>query len=365
MSRKIRASPSAAAVVAAGAHSARAAGLIHVSDDGAGIRRRRARKGFVYHDDTGRRISDARVLARIRSLAIPPAYSDVWICPHPHGHIQATGRDARSRKQYRYHARWRVVRDDGKFTRLAAFGAALPRLRRCLRRDLARPGLPGDKVLAVVVSLLADTLARVGNENYARENGSFGLTTLRSRHVGFVRGGRVMLRFRGKGGREHEVVVDDARLARIVRRCRQLPGQQLFQYVDDEGRRRPIDSGMVNAYLSEAMGADFTAKDFRTWGATLHAVALLARTGLPAADDERAVAAATTGVVREVATVLRNTPAVCRSSYIDPRVFEAWRNGRLQRLAAAGISGPRQLEKVLLALLRPPRRTRASRSARA
>jgi len=339
--------------------SAQAASLIHVSDDGPGIRRRRAGKGFVYFDDAGRRIADARVLARIRSLAIPPAYSEVWICPHPQGHIQATGRDARSRKQYRYHPRWRVVRDSGKFTRLLAFGTALPRLRRRLRRDLARPGLCSDKVLAVVVSLLAGTLARVGNESYARENRSFGLTTLRSRHVDFVKGGRVMLRFRGKGGREHEVVVDDARLARIVRRCRQLPGQQLFQYLDDGGRRRPIDSGMVNDYLRDTMGEDFTAKDFRTWGATLHAVALLARIELPAADDDRAFAAAVAGVVREVAVVLRNTPAVCRKSYIDPRVFDAWGDGRLQRLSGTGISGPRQLEKVLLALLRPPRRARA------
>ncbi|MCR6700759.1 MAG: DNA topoisomerase IB [Dokdonella sp.] len=332
--------------------AAREAGLIHVRDGTPGIRRRRAGKGFVYSDVDGSPIRDEDALARIRKLAVPPAYTEVWICRDPLGHLQATGRDARRRKQYRYHARWRLVRDRNKFSRLAAFGLALPKLRRRLRRDLAQPGLPREKVLAVVVSLLADTLARVGNETYARENRSFGLTTLRNRHVANLRGGRLVLRFRGKSGLAHDVVVDDARLTRIVARCHQLPGQQLFQYLGEDGSCQPVDSGQVNAYLREATGAEFTAKDFRTWGGTLAAAELLARTPLPEQGGERALAAVETAVVREVAAVLRNTPAVCRKSYVDPRVLEAWRSGRLHRLAGAhGARGPRQLETLLVRLL--------------
>lgn len=334
------------------AQIAREAGLRHVRDDAPGIRRRRAGHGFVYLDSDGLPIRDAAQLARLRALAIPPAYTDVWICRDPRGHLQATGRDARKRKQYRYHPRWRAVRDHSKFARLAAFGVALPRLRRRLRRDLAQPGLPREKVIAVIVSLLADTLARVGNESYARENRSFGLTTLRNRHVAALRGGRLSLRFRGKSGLEHDVVVDDARLTRIVARCHQLPGQQLFQYLDAEGDCQPIDSGQVNTYLREAMGAAFTAKDFRTWGGTLAAMALLMHAPLPERGGERACAAVEAGVVRDVAGVLRNTAAVCRKSYVDPRVFEAWRSGRLQRLAERhGGRGPRQLEALLVRLL--------------
>lgn len=329
---------------------ARRAGLVYVLDTAPGIRRRRAGSGFTYLGIDGRRITDADELARIRSLAVPPAYTQVWICPDARGHLQATGRDARERKQYRYHARWRLRRDADKFARLVAFGEALPRLRRRLRRDLALPGLPRDKVLAVVVALLAGTLVRVGNEQYARDNRSFGLTTLRARHVDFVRGGRVSLSFKGKSGLEHAVTVDDARLARIVRRCQQLPGQQLFQYLDDDGGRQGIDSGMVNAYLHEAMGEGFTAKDFRTWGGTLHAVARLA--GEPVPESERAVTRVVNEVVRDVAASLRNTPAVCRASYIDPRVFEAWRDGRLHRYAGAGARGARQLEALALRVLR-------------
>ncbi len=198
-----------------------------------------------------------------------PAYEDVWICRKPNGHLQATGRDARGRKQYRYHPKWRLLRDGAKFERMPAFGEALPRLRRRLRRDLALPGLPREKVLAVIVSLLDATRVRIGNAEYARDNDSYGLTTLRNRHVQFVRDGRLLFRFRGKGGAEHEIAVDDKRLARLVRHCHELPGQRLFQYVDETGERRPIDSDQVNLYLKEAMGDDFTAKDFRTWGATL------------------------------------------------------------------------------------------------
>lgn len=331
---------------------ARQAGLRYVLDSAPGFRRKRAGKGFVYLDADGRRVSDPAQIARIRSLAVPPAYTNVWICAEPRGHLQATGRDARARKQYRYHPEWRRFRDTGKFSRMAEFGAALPRLRRRLRRDLALPGLPRDKVVAVVVSLLAETLARVGNEQYVRDNKSFGLTTLRSRHAAFVRGGRLSLRFRGKSGLDHDLVVDNARLTRIVNHCKQLPGQHLFQYLDDNGHRQPIDSGMVNAYLQSAMGQDFTAKDFRTWGGTLGAIATLVRTPLPERDSERAHATVINEVVREVATQLRNTPAVCRKSYIHPSAFEAWRDGRLHRLATRhGSTGPRQLEALALRVL--------------
>ena len=347
------------------ADAARAVGLRYVSDADPGLRRERAGEGFRYRDAAGTMVRDADVLARIRSLAIPPAWTSVWICADPRGHLQATGRDARGRKQYRYHPRWHAVRGDGKFSRLVAFGQQLPRLRRRLRRDLARRGLPREKVLAVAVSLLAGTLVRVGNEEYARTNRSYGLTTLRERHVAFLRKGRALLRFRGKSGQPHEVRVDDARLTRVLRRCTQLPGQSLFQYLDDDGTRQSIDSGMVNEYLHEAMGEDFTAKDFRTWGGTVQAIACLARTPLPEEASEREQAGAITAVVREVATVLRNTPAVCRGSYIHPDVFDAWRDGSLHRLVPpARASHPRQLETATLRLLRRAQRRRARPASR-
>jgi DNA topoisomerase IB len=343
---------------------AAAAGLVYVSDDAPGFSRRRAgRKGFVYFDADRVRIRDASVIERINRLAIPPAYEHVWICANPRGHLQATGRDARGRKQYRYHPKWRATRDAGKFGRLAGFGDRLPHLRRVLRRDLAQPGLPESKVLAVVVSLLAETGIRVGNEEYAKANGSFGLTTLRARHVTFLREGRAVLRFRGKSGQEHEARIDNARLVRILRRVQQLPGQMLFQYVDDAGERKAVDSGMVNDYLRDAMGEEFTAKDFRTWAGTLHAIAALSRTGLPETRSERAMAAAIAAVVKDVAARLRNTPAVCRNSYIDPAVFEAWRSGRLHRLVPPEtVNAPRKLEAVALKLLRKKgRRANGSR----
>ena len=332
---------------------AAAAGLVYVADDAPGITRRRAGRAFVYFDADRQRVREASVLDRIRSLAIPPAYSDVWICPDPRGHLQATGRDARGRKQYRYHAKWRATRDAGKFDKLIRFGERLPHLRRILRRDLALPGLPEAKVLAVIVSLLADTGIRVGNEEYARSNGSYGLTTLRDRHVTFVREGRAVFRFRGKSGQAQEARVDDARLVRILRRCQQLPGQTLFQYIDDDGSRRPVDSGTVNQYLRDAMGEEFTAKDFRTWGATVSAIALLARTPLPSSRAERPFKSAIVEVVKAVAERLGNTPAVCRSSYIDPRVFEAWRAGRLHRaVPPEAVRATRKFEKIALGLLR-------------
>jgi DNA topoisomerase-1 len=326
-------------------------GLVYVSDQARGIRRvRRPAPGnapprFHYVGPTGRRIRAPRTLARIASLAIPPAYEDVWICTNPRGHLQATGRDARGRKQYRYHPAFRSARDDHKHSRMLSFGKALGRLRASVRRDLRRPGLPREKVLALVVKLLDATQVRVGNAEYARTNGSFGLTTLRDRHARFSRG-KVMLQFRGKGGAEHDVLVEDARLAQLVRRCQELPGQALFQYLDDEGGRHAIDSGQVNDYLRERMGDDFTAKDFRTWHATLHALTLLDRLPLPERRSERALRSCMNAVIKDVATGLRNTPAVCRKSYINPVVFTAWQNGELGRRTARGAPA-----KALLSLL--------------
>ena len=256
---------------------ARASGLLYVSDTEPGIRRKRRGSHFHYLGPNGRPVKASRTLDRIRKLAIPPAYTDVWICREPRGHLQATGRDARQRKQYRYHTQWRETRDNGKFARMIEFGAQLPRLRRRLKQDLALPGLPKNKVLATIVRLLDETLLRVGNEEYARSNKSYGLTTLRNRHVKFLQDGRAFFSFKGKSGRTQELVLDDRRLARIIRKCQQLPGQQLLQYVDDEGRRQPIDSGMVNDYLREAMGSEgegFTAAQLAT---IRKAAALLAR----------------------------------------------------------------------------------------
>ena len=318
----------------------------------------------MYVDSNHRRVTDEATLARIRSLAIPPAYTDVWICPSAHGHLQATGRDARGRKQYRYHARWRSARDADKFGKLIAFGKRLPRLRRILRRDLALPGLPQAKVLAVAVSLLAETQIRVGNEEYARANGSYGLTTLRDRHITFLRAGRAQFRFRAKSGQMQEIAVDNARLVRLLRRCQQLPGQMLFQYVDDEGARQPIDSGMVNAYLRDAMGEEFTAKDFRTWCGTVLAIAMLAATPLPERGGERPLASAIAAIVKGVAQRLRNTPAVCRNSYIHPCVFTIWRSGDLHEIVPAEVARqPRKLEALALKLLRRSSRVRRSRRA--
>jgi DNA topoisomerase IB len=337
-------------------------GLVHVVDSMPGIRRHRRGRGFSYVGPDGRRITDSHELERIRALAIPPAYDDVWICADPRGHIQATGRDARGRKQYRYHPRWRARRDADKFGRMIAFGERLPSLRRIQRRDLALDSLPEAKVLAVVTSLLATTCVRVGNEEYARSNGSYGLTTLRARHLVFLRAGRAKLRFRGKGGRPHEVDVDNARLVRLLRRCQRLPGQMLFQYLDDDGHRQPIDSDKVNAYLHAAMGEAFTAKDFRTWSATTLAVAALAGAGPPDDADADDGASRIARIVEDVARELRNTPAVCRNSYIHPGVFDAWRTGRLQEIAAPDTGRfPRKLEIATLRILRATSRGRRRR----
>ena len=340
--------------------AARQAGLRYVSDDQPGIARRKAGKGFSYRDADGHAVRDAATLARIRALAIPPAYTEVWICALDNGHLQATGRDARRRKQYRYHADWARVRGDGKFDRVIAFGQALPTLRRRLRRDLKLPGFPQDKVLAIVVALLAETLVRVGNPEYARDNRSYGLTTLRNRHLELVRGGRARMRFRGKSGQEHEVEINDQRLVELIRRCQQLPGQALFQYRDDDGTIQPVDSGQVNAYLRDAMGEDFSAKDFRTWGGTVAALRHFAATALPESPSERALAALQKEVICQVAARLGNTPAVCRKAYIDPSVFDGWRAGSLVKLAT--LRGDRQWEQATLKFLRMARKkTRKAR----
>jgi DNA topoisomerase I len=334
-------------------------GLVYVSDQARGIRRVRVGENgkkprFHYLGPTGRRIRDRRTLERIAKLAIPPAYEDVWICTNPRGHLQATGRDARGRKQYRYHPDWRSARDDQKHSRMASFGRALGRLRAAVRRDLRRAGLPREKVLALVVKLLDATQVRVGNAEYARSNGSFGLTTLRDRHARFPARGKALLHFRGKGGAEHDVLIDDAHLARLVRRCQELPGQALFQYVDERGGRHAVDSGQVNDYLRERMGGEFTAKDFRTWHATLHALTLLDEMPVPEKRTDAALRRCINRVVKDVAAGLRNTPAVCRKSYINPAVFIAWQDGRLRRLAARGKPTARAA-KTLLALLRRAR----------
>jgi DNA topoisomerase I len=341
-------------VAAEAAQMADEAGLIYVSDAEPGIRRQRAGRGFSYLTPEKRRLGSEKELQRIARLAIPPAYSDVWICVKERGHLQATGRDARGRKQYRYHAEWRRLRDSAKFDRMVAFGEALQKLRRKLKRDLALSGLPREKVLAVVISLLDATRIRIGNTEYARDNKSFGLTTLRDRHVTFVRDGRAILNFRGKGGVPHEILIDDKRIAGIVRRCQEIPGQQLFQYITDDGERLPIDSGQVNDYLRDAMGDDFTAKDFRTWGASLHAITLLARTPLPEPPSETALKSEIVNIVKQVAAELRNTPAVCRKSYINPAVFESWRSGVIHKTFNGTLKGcaPRKAETMVLAFLR-------------
>ncbi len=308
-----------------GPTSAKVAGLRYVNEHTtAGIRRLGAGRHVRYADTNGRPVRNREVLTRIRSLAIPPAWTDVWICPNPLGHLQATGRDARGRKQYRYHQRWREVRDQVKYGRLIAFAQALPRIRARTARDLKRPGLPREKVLAAVVQLLEKTLIRVGNEEYARENHSFGLTTMRDQHAK-IGSGMVRFEFRGKSGINHSVDLHDARLARIVKACRDLPGYELFQYLDESGKRLVVDSADVNAYLREITGEDFTAKDFRTWaGTVLAAKALAAMDGCSSkARAKKNVVAA----VEKVAMQLGNTRAVCRKCYIHPVILDAYVDG--------------------------------------
>lgn len=308
--------------------AARSAGLRYTVDGGPGITRHAAPNGFVYYAPDGTQIADAEVLERIRRLALPPAWQNVWICPHENGHLQATGRDARGRKQYRYHAQWRTVRDETKFARMAIFGRRLARLRARVEADLAKSGMPREKVLALVVRLLETTLIRVGNEEYARQNKSFGLTTMRNRHV-HLSGSAMVFEFRGKSGKWHSVRLEDRRLARIMRNCLEIPGQELFQYVDADGHRQSIDSSDVNHYLHEISGHDFTAKDFRTWGGTVRALMVFSAM---ASAESRPSRQHVNMAVKCVARQLGNTPAVCRKYYIHPIVIEAFENGRLSRL---------------------------------
>jgi DNA topoisomerase-1 len=305
---------------------ARASGLRYSTDARPGFTRQRAGKGFSYRDTDGNVIRDADTLDRIRQIVIPPAWTDVWICPWPNGHVQATGRDARGRKQYRYHPRWHEERGAENFARMIAFAKALPKIRRRAERDLARRGLPREKVLGVVVRLLELTLIRVGNDEYARLNRSFGLTTMRDRHAR-IRGSSVKFRFRGKGGLVHEVGLRDRRLASVVRRCQELPGQELFQYVDEDGEVRDVTSDDVNDYIREASGGDFTAKDFRTWAGTL--LAYRALRALQPQDHGTAAKKNVVEAMRLTAAKLGNTPAVARGSYVHPAVLDAYLEGTL------------------------------------
>lgn len=335
-------------------------GLRYVTDAIPGIRRRRAGKGFTYLDADGKRVEDPETLARIRTLAIPPAWADVWICPSSNGHLQATGRDARGRKQYRYHDRWRAVRDENKFDRLAEFGVALTPIRKRIQRDLRLDGLPRERVLATVVRLMDTAYARIGNLEYAKENKSFGLTTLRDKHVD-IKGSTVRFEFVGKGGKAHAFDVEDPRLARIVRRCRDLPGYDLFQYLEDDGTHRTIGSGDVNDYLREISGGEFTAKFFRTWAGTVVAAKTLADMGPP--KSERAAKKTLVRAVETVAESLGNTPAIARKSYIHPHVVESYLAGTLPELwdrplpkrPAASAAKLRSDEQRLLRMLKQQR----------
>ena len=307
--------------------SARAAQLHHVNDALAGIRRQRTGEGFTYVGPDGATVALEGVLRRIRSLVIPPAWTDVWICADPLGHLQATGRDARGRKQYRYHPRWRAVRDTAKYDRMLTFGQALPRIRERTETDLGRPGMPREKVLAAVVRLLQETRIRIGNEEYRKENGSFGLTTLRHRHAD-VDGSAIRFEFRGKSGRPHTVRLSDRRLARIIKRCQDLPGQELFQYLDEDGEPRRIESEDVNAYLREIAGDDFTAKDFRTWAGTILASRFF-RECEPWTQTQNGKKEIVRTIAR-VAEALGNTPAVCKKCYVHPEVIAAYVSGALR-----------------------------------
>jgi DNA topoisomerase-1 len=309
--------------------AARAAGLRYVTDDQPGIRRLKARTGFRYVAADGKPVTDRDELARIRSLAVPPAYTDVWIAPYRNAHLQATGRDARGRKQYRYHKRWRETRDETKFDRMVAFANALPGIRAAVSRDLARPGLPREKVLATVVSLLESTMIRVGNEEYARENDSYGLTTMLEEHVK-VRGDAIRFHFRGKSGIEHSVTVRDKRLAKIVRNCQDIPGHELFNYLDENGEPATIHSQDVNAYIKEIGDDDFTAKDFRTWEATMACALELSGVRSETQRDAKAVVLE---AIRNVAKRLGNTPAVCKKAYIFPAIIDEFlANGALEKI---------------------------------
>ena len=325
--------------------SAERALLAYVNDHEQGLRRVAHGKGFSYVDADGRPVKDEATLDRIKALAIPPAWTSVWICPDPNGHIQAVGRDQKNRKQYRYHPEWRADRDARKYDRMAAFGRALPRLRRRVEADLRRHGLPREKVLAAVVSLLELTLIRVGNDEYARTNKSYGLTTLRKRHLKLAGGGAVF-EFVGKSGKKHRTGFRDRRLARIVAACQHLPGQRLFQYVDEDGQRHAVESSDVNDYIRAACDDDFSAKDFRTWYGSLAALEALSLSPKPQTQTEAKRTLNT--CVKAVANLLGNTPAVCRAAYIHPKVLEAFEASALPKRRS---TSPRARELALLRLV--------------
>lgn len=319
--------------------------LHYVDDTQPGFSRKILRGKFAYFDTQGQRIRDQAEIDRINALVIPPAYTDVWICADPRGHLQATGRDARGRKQYRYHPRWREIRDENKYSRMIEFGLALPKVRKQLEAQLAAPGMGRDKVMATVVSLLDATLIRIGNSQYARDNRSYGLTTLRNKHVE-VKGSAILFQFRGKSGVEHQVSIKDRRLARIVKRCMELPGQNLFQYLDDQGQRHTVSSSDINSYLQDLTGADFTAKDYRTWAGSALALATLRKLDWePEADAKRHIV----DMVKAVARQLGNTPAVCRRCYIHPAVLEGFLLGELATLPRTRQRKGLRMEEVALA----------------
>jgi DNA topoisomerase-1 len=331
------------------AESAKAAGLRYVSDAKPGIRRKRQGKGFRYVGPDGAPMRDPEVMRRIRSLVIPPAWTNVWICPSANGHLQATGRDARGRKQSRYHPRWSTVRDETKYERMVLFGAALPTIRERVEQHLALPGMPREKILAAIVRLLETTFIRVGNSEYAKQNGSYGLTTLRNKHVS-VKGATVTFDFKGKSGVEHSIDLQDRRLAAIIKRCQDLPGYELFQYLDAEGERHSIDAADVNDYLRQITEQDFTAKDFRTWAGTVLACEML-RESQPFENESQAkknVVAA----IKSVAQRLGNTPSVCRKCYVHPAVLESYFSGQMMNAFRKQVAHEieREVEKDLKAL---------------
>ena len=334
--------------------SAAMAGLRYVSDAQPGIRRKHVARGVSYIGPDGRVLRRTAEIKRIQALAVPPAWTDVWICPDPRGHIQATGRDAKRRKQYRYHRDWRATRDETKFDRMQAFAAALPSLRRRTSADLSRPGLPRNKVIATIVQLLEKSMIRIGNEEYVKQNGSFGLTTLRDKHVR-VKGGTLRFQFRGKSGVRHSVDVNDRRLARIVKQCRDLPGHELFQYLDSHRRVQSIGSADINQYLRDVTDEDFTAKDFRTWSATVLAVTAL-REQPPASTKGRSEKNVITAI-EAVARLLGNTRTVCRKSYVHPGVIDCYMAGTMAKILTrrsklARIAGLRPDEVAVLQILK-------------
>lgn len=344
--------------------SAQLAGLRYAIPKGPGIRRRRADDGFVYLGPDDQPVKDQAVLERIKSLVLPPAWISVWISPSANGHIQAVGWDARGRKQYRYHPKYRHVRDLVKFDRMRAFGRALPKIRRAVARDLAKQGVPKRKILAAVIKLLETTYIRIGNEEYAEENNSFGLTTLKNRHVE-VLGDTLKFRFKGKSHQQHEITVEDKRLARIIKRCKEIPGGSVFEYLDEDGHPQVVESGDVNEYLREVSGGDFTAKDFRTWGGTCLAASFLLTECVGKADKE--TKSVLVDVVKEVALKLGNKPATCKKYYIHPSVMECYSSGALKEFAEKFRDNKQNdvYEHIVLSLLTPIKRAKTKRVEKA